>query len=186
MHASVIKRKENYDITIRVEGDLPKEKIFLTPFRRNSPLPLTRSMRFPQLELLQLSEFYTLKVISGNIEIKRTIMIPTSGIPENRENAIVSNVIKDKQSFMEYVAFVLGDDYVLSLMEDRKLKSSGIWNNKYEYMPALYEKMMKTALESPSRLNDIRDILSVITDEGVVPEKFRALYETFRETLKLR
>lgn len=186
MHASVIKRKENYDITIKVEGDLPKEKIFLTPFRRNSPLPLTRSMCFPQLELLQLSEFYTLKVISGNIEIKRTIMIPTSGIPENRENAIVGNVIKDKQSFMEYVAFVLGDDYVLSLMEDRKLKSSGIWNNKYEYMPALYEKMMKTALESPSRLNDIRDILSIITDEGVVPDKFRALYETFRETLKLR
>ena len=126
-----------------------------------------------------------LKVVSDDVAIERIIMIPTSGIPDTRENAVVNSVVKDKRSFVEYVAFVLGDDYLLSLMEDRKLKLSGVWNDEHEHFPALYEKMLKTALEDPKRLNEIGYLLNMITDDGIVPDEFRDLYETFRKTLKL-
>lgn len=186
MHATVAECGEKYDVALEIGGNLPDAQMYLTPFRRDVPMPLTSSMQFSQLDLLQLSEFYTLKVVSDDFAIERIIMIPTSGIPDTRENAVVNSVVKDKRSFVEYVAFVLGDDYLLSLMEDRKLKSSGVWNDEHEHFPAIYEKMLKTALEDSKRLNEIGYLLNMITDDGIVPDEFRDLYETFRKTLKLK
>lgn len=186
MRATVTESGEKYDVTLEVNGTLPDAQMYLTPFRRDVPIPAANSMRFSQLDLLQLSEFYTLKVAAENIVIERIIMVPTSGIPDSRENAVVNSIVKDKRSFVEYVAFVLGDDYLLSLVEDQKLKSSGVWKDGHEQFPALYEKMLKTALEEPKRLNEIGYLLNMITDDGIIPDEFRELYETFRKTLKLK
>ena len=119
-----------------------------------------------------------IKVVLGEAAIERIIMVSTSGIPDTRENAVVNNVVKDKRSFVGYVAFVRGDDYLLSLMEDRELKSAGVWNDEHEHFPALYEKMLKTALEDPKRLNEIGYLLNMITDDGIIPDEFRDLYST--------
>ena len=186
MRAAVVESGEKYDVTLEIGGSLPDAQIYLTPFRRNVPVPLSNAMTFSQLDILQLSEFYMLKVVAEDITLERIIMIPTTGIPDTRENAVVNSVVKDKRSFVEYVAFVLGDDYLLSLMEDRKLKSSGVWDDGHEHLPALYEKMLKTALEEPKRLNEIGYLLNMITDDGIIPDEFRDLYETFRKTLKLK
>ena len=186
MHAAVTECGEKYDVSVEVSGTLPDAQMYLTPFRRDVPLLLTKSVQFSQLDLLQLSEFYMLKVVSDEVAIERIIMIPTSGIPDTRENAVVNSVVKDKRSFVEYVAFILGEDYLLSLMEDRELKSSGVWNDEREHFPALYEKMLKTALEDPKRLSEIGYLLNMITDDGIIPDEFRNLYETFKKTLKLK
>lgn len=186
MHATVTERREKYDVALEISGILPDAEIYLTPFRRNIPMPLTNFMQFSQLDLLQISEFYLIKVVSDEMSIERIIMIPTSGIPNTRENAVVNSVVRDKRSFVEYVAFVLGDAYLLSLMENRKLKSSCVWHDTHEHFPALYEKMLKTALEDPKRLNEIEYLLKMITDNGIIPDEFRKLYETFRRTLKLK
>lgn len=186
MRAAVVESGEKYDVTLEISGSLPDAQIYLTPFRRNVPVLLSNAMTFSQLDILQLSEFYMLKVVAEDVTLERIIMIPTTGIPDTRENAVVNSVVKDKRSFVEYVAFVLGDDYLLSLMEDRKLKSSGVWDDGHEHLPALYEKMLKTALEEPKRLNEIGYLLNMITDDGIIPDEFRDLYETFRKTLKLK
>lgn len=186
MRATVAESGEKYDVTLEISGSLPDAQMYLTPFRRDVPFPLTNTMTFSQLDILQLSEFYMLKVVAEDITLERIIMIPTTGIPDTRENAVVNSVVKDKRSFVEYVAFVLGDDYLLSLMEERNLKSSGVWDDGHEHLPALYEKMLKTALEEPKRLNEIGYLLNMITDDGIIPDEFRNLYETFRKTLKLK
>ena len=118
--------------------------------------------------------------------IERIIMVPTAGIPEDRENAVVNSVVKDKRTFVEYVAFVLGDSYLLSLMEERSLASGGSWNTGHESLPALYEKMLKTALEEPEKIGEIGYLLQMITKEDIVPDEFRELYATFKKTLRLK
>lgn len=178
MHATVSERGEKYDVALEINGNLPDVQMYLSPFRRDVLIPLTNSMQFSQLDLLQLSEFYMIKVVLGEAAIERIIMVSISGIPDTRENAVVNNVVKDKRSFVEYVVFVLGDDYLLSLMEDRELKSAGVWNDEHEHFPALYEKMLKTALEDPKRLNEIGYLLNMITDDGIIPDEFRDLYST--------
>lgn len=53
-------------------------------------------------------------------------------------------------------------------------------------MPALYEKMLKTSVEEPERIKDIGYILKMVTDNEIIPDEFRELYETFCNTLKIR
>ena len=186
MKATVTERDGKYDVSLEIGGQIPEGNISITPFRRNVPLPIKNTMVFPQLDILQVSEFYMLCVTAGDMTVERIIMIPTTGIPGDRENAIVNSVVKDKRTFVEYVAFVLGDSYLLSLMEERSLAGSGGWNNDHESLPALYEKMLKTALEEPEKISEIGYLLQMITKDDIVPDEFRELYNTFRKTLKLK
>ena len=95
-------------------------------------------------------------------------------------------MVKDKRTFVEYVAFVLGDSYLLSMMEERSLTSDGSWGGGKDGLPALYEKMLKTALEEPERLSEIGYLLQMITQKDIIPDEFRELYETFKKTLRLK
>lgn len=186
MKASVTKHDEKYDISLEIQGQLPDGNITITPFRRDVPKKIVNKMDFPGLDILQVSEFYTLCAALGDVEVKRIMMVPTTGIPENRENEVVNSVIKDKRTFVEYVAFVLGDSFLLSLMEEHALKGSKGWNAGQESMPALYEKMLKTALEDPEKIGEIGYLLRMITRDDIVPDEFRRLYATFKKTLKIK
>ena len=186
MKATVKERDGKYDVSLDVNGQIPEGNISITPFRRNVPMPLENNMTFPQLDILQVSEFYMVRITSGDMTIDRIIMVPTAGIPEDRENAVVNSVVKDKRTFVEYVAFVLGDSYLLSLMEERSLGSSGGWSAGHESLPALYEKMLKTSLEEPEKIGEIGYLLQMITKEDIVPDEFRELYATFKKTLRLK
>ena len=136
---------------------------------------------------MQLTEFYQLQIKGDKgTSVSRIIMIPTTGFPEERESAVVNSVVKDKRSFVEYVAFVLGEDYLLTMLEDNNLRKSGFSGTEIQRMPALYEKMLKTALEEPARLKEIDYLLKMITDAEIIPDEFRELYETFKTTLRLK
>ncbi|GAB5611309.1 hypothetical protein JCM37173_18350 [Allocoprococcus similis] len=131
-------------------------------------------------------EPYVITARSGDDTIRRIIMIPTSGFPDDRESAAVNSVVKDRASFVEYIAFVLGDDYVASMLEGKQMGESGFFANSSDAMPALYEKMLKTSVEGPERIKDIGYVLKMVTDKDIIPDEFRELYETFCNTLKIR
>ena len=141
-------------------------------------------MLFPQLDILQLSEFYMLRVEKDDISVDRIIMIPTSGIPVERENAVVNSVVKDRRSFVEYVAFVLGDDHLMTLLEEQPTGKAGAWSSTHDQLPALYEKMLKTALDNPEKLGEIDYLLKMISDKAIIPDEFRELYATFMKSVQ--
>jgi hypothetical protein len=186
MKASVTEQDGKYDISVEIGGQIPEGNISITPFRRNVPLPMENTMCFRQLDILQVSEFYMVRVATEDLTVDRIIMIPTTGIPEDRENAVVNSVVKDQRTFVEYVAFVLGDSYLLSVMEERSLANGGSWGGGKDSLPALYEKMLKTALEEPERIGEIGYLLQMITKDDIIPEEFRELYATFKKTLRLK
>ena len=100
----------------------------ISPFNsKQRAVTLSEYMEFSGLEILRLSEFYEIIVKSGDDTIRRIIMIPTSGFPDDRESAAVSSVVKDKALFVEYMAFVLGDDYVASMLEGKQMGESGFF-----------------------------------------------------------
>ncbi len=186
MRADVTEQDGKYDISLTVDGQIPDGDISITPFRRDNPLPLAQKMFFRQLDILQVSEFYLLRVKGDGLEIERMIMIPTRGIPAERENAVVNSVIKDRRTFVEYVAFILGDEYLLSLLEGRSAAANGAWQKGHASLPALYEKMLRAALQEPEKITEIGYLVRMITKEDVVPQEFRELYATFKKTLKLK
>ena len=71
-------------------------------------------------------------------------------------------------------------------MEERSLASAESRGNGHESLPALYEKMLKTALDEPKKISEIGYLLQMITKDDIVPDEFRELYATFKRTLKLK
>ena len=114
------------------------------------------------LDMLHLSEFYVVSATIEDCTLERVIMIPNIGIPEDRDSEVIKSVIRTKNQFIEYVAFILGDDYVQSFLENKKSSgTSGEWDTAGT-MPAVYEKMLKTSVSDPDRLGEIQYVTKAI------------------------
>lgn len=148
--------------------------------------PLAEEMSFPGLELTQLSEFFVVSVSDGGDPIHRLLLIPTEGMPEERESSVVSGVVKDV-GLVRYIAFLLGDDAVLSTLEQTAVGGSGnsLW--RQDGIPPLYEKMLLAAATDKSKLQNVDSLLRMMeggeTDEEL--EEFKSLYNTFKKAVKL-
>ena len=177
---------DRYNIKIEFTGIDTDENIMISPINSKRKHILSEHMEFFDMEILQLSEFYKVEIKSGDTVLNRIIMIPTIGFPDNRENIVVNSVIGDKVSFIEYISLVLGDDYILSMIEGKQIRESGIFSKKSGIMPAIYEKMLKVAGTEPEKIKDIGYVLKMVNDSEIIPDEFRRLYETFCSTLKLR
>lgn len=186
MTARVESNDGRYDIRVAADIDDEQDGVVIRPLRSNKESVLMSEMAFYSLDMLQLSEFYVASVTIEDCTLERVIMIPTSGIPEGRDAEIIKNVIKTRNQFIEYVAFILGDDYVQSFLENKKSSGGyGEWDQN-SAMPAVYEKMLKTSISDPDRLGEIQYITKAIEEEEIIPPEFREMYSVFCNTLGIK
>ena len=160
----------------------------IAPARTGRTQPLAEEMVFEGLNALELTELYRITVKGETESITRMMLIPTK-MPKDRDDMVIRSVLKDKKSFVDYLAFILGDDHVLSVLEmggattsDRgaDMRSKGV------DLPAIYEKMLKTACSEPERLKEIGLVMARVANSDVVPDEFVKMYDTFVKTLKLK
>ena len=123
MTAAVEQVDGRYDVHMTADIESLIDGVWIRPLRSNKDSELLPEMSFEALDMLQLSEFYVVSATIEDCTLERVIMISTTGIPEGRESEVIRNVIRTKNQFIEYVAFILGDDYVQSFLENKK--SSG-------------------------------------------------------------
>jgi hypothetical protein len=174
-----------YSVMVKLKPLQSDIRFTLSPLMKPNPQPVSETVIFNRLGLRDLSEWYAITVKTKGKELRRVVKIQTEGIPENRDKAVFSDVIRDKNAFLTYIAFLLSDDYLTALLE-------GIKSGKGEYRflnmnydaPILYERMLKAAANSPDSLRDIRDIIEMMND-GIVPQDFLRLYEQFEKAVKL-
>lgn len=186
--ARVIPNGEYFDLSVCFSDMIEAEyKVSISPLLSNKTEIISENILFKSLALTQLSEFYKISVSDGKRTVERIIIIPTEGLPEDREKAVVSSVVKDKECFYRYIAFLLGDSYVLGALEAASSAESSIMNhsNSSACLPALYEKMLQTAATTPERFKEIDYLVKAISSDGVIPENFEELYTTFKKAVKL-
>ena len=159
----------------------------IAPARTVRTQPLAEKMVFEDLSALELTELYRITAKGKTENITRMILIPTE-MPLNRDDMVVRSILKDKRAFVDYLAFILGDDYVLSALEMENTTSDRDNDHRSEEvgLPAIYEKMIKVAYSEPERLKEIRHIMDRIADCDVIPDEFIQMYDTFSKTLKLK
>ncbi len=182
-HACISGGGDVYSIDIQFEGPIENDNVFIKPLLSNQEKALSNHLVFENLKMLQLSEFYIIKAISGEESVYRLIKIKTENMPENRESSIVNDIIKDKNGFIQYISFVLGDDYLLSLLENKNNMKYGFLFGNGEIVPALYEKMLRAAARSPQKFSDIKKILDLITEDNIIPDGFKELYQAFERVV---
>lgn len=186
MSATVNRNDEKYDIRITADVKGQIAGVMIKPLRSNKESEFLPEMEFNSMDTLQLSEFYVISATIEDCTMERVIMIPTSGIPEKRDAEIIKNIIKTRNQFIEYVAFILGDDYVQSFLENKKSSGEyGDWEQNND-MPAVYEKMLKTSVSDPDRLGEIQYITKAIEEEEIIPPEFRDMYGVFCDTLGIK
>ena len=187
--SAIIKENgERFDINLSFEHFESEYDITVSPLLSNKTAPLSENMIFSLLELTQLSEFYKISVSDGNQTVSRVIVISTENMPADREKAVVSSVVNDKSCFYRYIAFLLGDNMVISALESDNStnETSGTGKtSKPIQLPALYEKMLKTAATAPERFKEIEYLIKSVSSDGVIPEGFEELYNTFRKVVKM-
>ena len=185
--AQVVNNGDAFELQAHFGHFESPHQIWVSPLLSNKTAELSEDIIFGGLTLTQLSEFYKITVSNGENSISRVLMIPTTGMPEDREKAIISGVINDKHCFYQYIAFLLGDDHMLSSLESMETKApgaAGTTTQSYR-LPALYEKMLQTAATNPQKLKEIDYLLKAVSDDGVIPEHFEQMYQTFRKVVKL-
>lgn len=186
-HARVLLCGTCYEIHMHIKGFQTDCLVQISPLLAGSPVDLAEEMVFPGLRLEQLSEFYQVTVSDGQNTTVRVLKIPTEGIPEGRERAIFSGVISDKSRFCQYIAFLLGDELMISFLEGSEASESGTSSQGKSFrLPSLYEKMLQTAASNPGKLKEIDQLLRYLSDDSIVPKHFHEMYQTFRKAVKLR
>ena len=186
--ATVTPNGDNYNVQVVFDKLVSGYDITISPLFSNKQARLDTQVEFVDLTAVQLSEFYKITVSDGTNSLTRVIMIPTTGLPEEREKMIVSSVVKDKNCFYQYVSFLLGDSLSLGgaeIFED-PTSSSSTAKHHTTILPALYEKMLKTAVEEPEKFKEIDYLLKAVAGDDVIPAKFEETYRIFRKAVGYR
>ena len=190
-YAVVKKENDNYLIEIRFES-LPKipvnTNVSISPFAINDAQPISSMITYKDLSLSSISEFYKLRVeyteADESLCIERIIKIPTQNIPyEERDSAIVNGLIKDKDTFAEYVTLLLSRDCLATQSELESFKESNSkWNISNAQTP-LYEMLLKASVENPEAVKLLESDLKLITNKEIVSDEFRNMYSQFLEAI---
>ncbi|WP_462411413.1 phospholipase D family protein [Neobacillus sp. Marseille-QA0830] len=184
--AAVLEQTEPYTIRIAFNS-LPEDIQFsIGPLLSKRMQPLKKETLLENLSLLDLGHFYKITAEMEGEKLERIIKIETAGIPEERDQEIFRNIIKDPYTFLKYVAFLLADDFLLSTLEqmDKKKPGSGVWNTGLSEYPVVYENMLKAASRSPEKLGDVEQVVKLIDNDHIIPQEFQQLYETFVQAVK--
>ncbi len=176
-----------YDVIINCGAGKIPESVIIMPLRaKGLSRPLEKLTVFTGLRLLEVSEFYSISIGEGEEKVESLILVPTKGIPIEREKSIISYVISDRRKFAEYVAFVLGDSseqVMLEMTERGDMEGRAVDSKKYPPLTALYERMLRVACDEPERLKDIQRLVKLIDDEDIVTPEFKDTYRTFMSAL---
>lgn len=179
--ARIISHENTYDIEVKFENvnyNLIKDvSVFIKPLYSDNELEFSESMLFENLSKLDLSEFFIVTVKDESDIVRRVLKINTEGMPENRQDEVISSIITNETDFIKYIIFLLGDDYIISAIENENIGKSS--KSITLDLPELYEKMLKTACYSPDKLDEIKFLVRALNDKNVIPEGFKELYNTF-------
>ena len=179
--------EEYYSASVHFEAcDTKGYQISIRPLLSRRTEEFSSDVLFTRLTITQLSEFYVIGVSDGEQTVERILIIPTDGLPDDREKQVVSSVVNDRDCFYRYIAFLLGDDSILSMLEinNAGVEADDIMSRQVYHVPALYEKMLQTAAVSPEKFKGIEYLMKTISEDGIIPEDFKKLYETFKKAVK--
>lgn len=179
--------EEYYSASVHFEAcDTKGYQISIRPLLSRRTEEFLRDVLFTRLTITQLSEFYVIGVSDGEQTVERILIIPTDGLPDDREKQVVSSVVNDRDCFYRYIAFLLGDDSILSMLEinNAGVEADDTMSRQVYHVPALYEKMLQTAAVNPEKFKGIEYLMKTISEDEIIPEDFKKLYETFKKAVK--
>lgn len=176
-----------YKVQVTIKPQHLSICVTLAPLQdRNQKIVIeSADAEFRHLKLHQLSEFYILTAGTGNKQVSTLIKVNTIGIPESRDKLIFQSIIDTPEKFIEYISMKFSDDpasYLFQLDQQKKLMQRNGEASSSNLYTSLYEDMLRNIYHNPGNLDDVDEIINLFGDR--VPEEFKNMYLTFKETAK--
>ncbi|EOX1484295.1 phospholipase D family protein [Vibrio cholerae] len=130
---------------------------------------------------------FELKTNHPDVSARFVLNVPVTGVPEERNSAILQTVISNQEGFLRYLLLLLGDDKVSGLDPG---SGSGFakWLAQLadgEDIPLL-EELTRTYSRHPERLSEISGLvrdLSQGSQNAIIPEDFLNLWTVFESAI---
>ena len=182
--AKVVANGDVYQIAIKSRH--LAEPVEIAPLMRPSGVKnLEAEIIFDGMQLQELSCFYILK----RADQKRIVKIPTKGIPEDRNDVLFNQILKDKPGFFAYLLFLLsgGRSEAVFQQEDfRRLLSNGKDSKTLRSLtPSLYEQLLRAAAESTDTIINISDVVNKV-DPDMIDGSLKELIELIKTSVRKR
>lgn len=183
----ILKEGKEFRPLLRLEKcpKLPEGyELKLAPLLCDEWLPLASEMKFGVAPLLKLSAFYRARLAAGDKTCERVLKIPTDDMPEERDQVIVREIVKGGQALYTYLAFLLGDNSLRTMLELTKSAKGGAGSGTHGVAVGnLYEKLLRAAYENPEKFTEIEELATTLGEENL-PEDFVKLWAQFRKIVK--
>lgn len=163
------------------------------PEGRRQPVPLkgkAKPVRFADVSLVSLTAFMAFDVTATVNKAKHTdrfvLNLPVSGLPPERDDAVLGAVISDKARFLRYLRLLLMDDEsdsagYWSLFSTTGVSSARTWFN--EDMPLLEEIVLALSRSNNpgGKIDRIADLVKRLKrtdqDQEIIPPEFDVLWD---------
>lgn len=133
---------------------------------------------------------FELKTNHPDVTARFVLNIPVTGVPEERNSAILQTVISNQEGFLRYLLLLLGDDNVSGL-DPGGGTGFAKWLARLadgEDIPLL-EELTRTYSRHPERLSEISGLvrdLSQGSQNAIIPEDFLNLWTVFESAIRGR
>lgn len=176
--AKVVEDENSYKAI--VETDVLRDNInyYISPLGRNLYVPMDYITIIDKLNLIDLGNFYKIKVEKDGEKVEKVIKIYTDNIPQDRNSEIFKSIINNEFTFLKYISFILADDFLIETLQqiETKNNNNNTWKRCAIDGPILYENMLKSVSRQPEKIEDINEIIEMIDDDSIVSSEFLEFY----------
>ena len=153
------------------------------------PLDLPSCWTLPLTRLTAFAAFRLRVRVRGVDDIRMTLRLPASGIPEDRLHQVLRTLIDSPERFLRFLRALLGGlDGRVDWAKNRGDGSEGgAWGEGFTG-ETLLEDLVRAAARDPERLKPVRRLIDDLrkTEEGrtIVPDDLFAVWSAVEETLR--
>jgi hypothetical protein len=154
------------------------------------PLAQGQIVTLPVQAIASLTSLVAFKVSIGSENIAFALNLPVTGMPEERDRAILRSVVQNREGFLRYLLMLLaglGDGADVGTVA--RALSNGASNQSasaFDDVPLL-EEMVRAFSREPKRLRKIERLIRDITRDGeaeqILPAGFLSLWQVFADAM---
>lgn len=168
-----------WPVTVGVERAVDTTKL-----GTNSPI------RLPVQSMSSLTSLIAFKLEAGGEGLTFALNLPVTGMPEERDRAILRSVVKNRQGFLRYLLLLLaglGDGAdVGSVARAFSAKNAKQSQSAFDDIPLL-EELVRAFSRDRKRLIKVERLIDDITKDGeaddILPDGFLTFWQVFRKAI---
>jgi len=179
--SKTLKNDKTHGVRVRARPvSLPSSQFY--------PVDLSETcwVEFAPVSLLGLTSFFVFEVESVDLKIRRQFVlnIPLTGAPENRHEAILRDLLSDRDRVLRFMLLLLLDTGARDL--GKLIDTEGNGENTFSFVHSLFgatlfESLVRALDRDPERLEHVAQVIVDLqqTNEGkkLLPEDLDAIWE---------